>query len=681
MFLHQRYPFWLISIWAAGATALPWLVQPAEAWRDGPEFVVAAWGLGISHPAGYPLYQAIVWMFEQFPLGDIVLRNHSFSAVFTLVSAVLLYEMGISFIRLLKTDNDPRAVHHVMGWISLCWLVMPSQLENAVQSEAYSLFAAFTFLVAKLLFDFLRTQEPRYYVLAVFLAGVGCGNQAMLGAFFFAFLLAPGVFSDIRTVLQTAFSGVLAGMTGLLVYLYLPVRSFQEQSFDWGNAETWARFWAQVSDRKDAASHLEVLAAGTPHADAFFAHMTILHEWFGFTGLLLICVGWIWLLIRPTRASLVAISSVLFLFAVFLGLVSNTVLTGALCILMLGAAVPLVILLSQRSHRAKIAGALFAVSAASAVFVNLYGTGVRFLAGRAEYLPSELVRSQLLALPYRATVLAGPAWFHLRGLEDIEGLRPDVTIIGLGDVISPQYFRPLRPRHIPMLKYPDISQPDIGALPDHEKAEFINQLIFKNADRSQFFLDMDEGYDHVFISYLQPWRGLWWAKLASHPVNNNCSEMGNNIQIAIGRMLQEQQAITDPEFGRFLQSGFFSWSKAALNRDPACLGVAKGMLHWWRRWESINVPAKPGTLHNDMGIVLARMGYLRGARVMFMQADAQGMAEGARNLGVLLLRMGKRKAAMAQFKHVFVEYGDVEAYRTYRKLIHEDTGKDAAKQS
>jgi len=639
---------------------------------------VAAWGLGIAHPAGYPLYQVLAWPFEQFPLGDIVLRNHSFSAIFTLVSVVLLYETALSFIHLLAKGRENVHDKYVAGWISMCWLVMPAQLENAVQSEAYSLFAAFTFLICKLLFDFMRTCEPRRYVLAVFLAGLGCGNQIMLGVFVFPFILALGVLKDTAMAVKTAIQGVISGMLGLLIYLYLPVRSLQEPSFDWGNAETWARFWMQVTDRKDTASRFDALTGtSTGHSDAFFSHMMVLHEWFGMAGLLLIFSGWLWLLMRHTRVALVSLSWVIFLFVFFLGWVSNTVLTGALGILLLGALPFMLMMRSFPGRYATMFGAIVSAGMASVVFINLYGAGIRFLAGRADYLPSELVRTQLLASPYRATVLAGPAWFHLRGLADIEGLRPDVTVIGLGDIISPQFFRPLRPEHIPLLKFPKISLPATGELPDREKGEFIKQLIFRNADRSRFFLDMDEGYLHVFTPYIQPYKQLWWPVLATHPVSNDCRTMSHNIQQAIGNMLQEQQAITDPEFGSFLQYGLFSWFKVAMNRQPQCVGVAKSLLQWWRFWEAGDTKSKPGSTDNDMGVVLAKMGYTRGARVMFQLADAQGQAEGARNLGILLLQSGQREAAMAQLKRAFIKYGDVSSLQLYRKLIHEGVSSEA----
>lgn len=656
-------PRWAWLPWLAAAAVLPWLIQAAPAWRDGPEFVASAWGLGIAHPAGYPLYQSLVWAAEQLPLGDVAMRNHAFSALFTLMASVLLYKMALAFLRLFAQQDA--AMHHPLAaWVTLCWLVMPSQIENAIQSEAYSLFACFTFLVMRLLFDFFHTGENRRYTLAVFLAGVGCGNHVMLGALLFPFLFALGKKERVLDAARLAFGGLAAGLAGLMVYAYLPVRSMREPSFDWGNPETLMRFWIQVSDQKNASAHW---GTALSNSDAIFAHLEVLLDWFGTLGLVLLLFGWIWLFLRRPRLAWLAGSSMLFLFAFFLGWTSNTVLTGALGLLLLGGCIPLLILLGMQRGRRLAKG--LALALAGAMFLHLYGAGVRFLAVRSDYLPSELVRTSLLSLPYRATVLAGPAWFHLVALQDIEGLRPDVTVVGLGDIISPQFFRPLRPWHVPLLRFPSIQPPDTGELSDREKAIFFKELLFRNADRSRFYLDMDEDYVHVFFNYIQAQDAQWWAMLATHPVRNDCRRLGENLKQALGRMLQEPQAISDPQFGLFLQYGYFSWFKVAMERQPRCLSVAKALLHWWKVWEQDKASTRPGALENDMGTVLARMGHLRGARVLFQLAEGLGSAEGAYNLGVMLERMGEHEKAMQQFRKTFIQYGDRKAFQRYRELL------------
>lgn len=668
--MHNRYPAWLVLLWAAYGAVLPWYLQPASAWRDGPEFVVAAWGLGISHPAGFPLYQSLTWMFEQLPLADIVLRNHAFSAIFTLIAAVLLYEAALSLLRYLNRGKDvPDRERYLAGWVSISWLFMPSQLENAIQAEAYSLFAAFIFLICKLLFDFLISRESRKYILAVFIAGIGCGNHATLGVFLFPFIIALGVYRYFGEALWTALGGVLAGLWGLSIYLYLPVRSLMEPTFDWGNPETWSRFWAQVLDRKDTGTHFSQLSDSVQDiSEPFSLHFLVLEDWFGSIGLLLMVCGWGWLLVRYPRVALMSLSWMGVLFLFFLGWASGTVLTGFLGMLLLGVLIVLRELMLVSGRQLGKVCTLAAVLIAGAVFYNVYTAGMRFMVNRADYLPSELVRAQLLNLPYRASILAGPSWFQLRGLADLEGLRPDVSIVGLGDVISPQYFRPLQSRHIPLLHFPTVMLPEIGEPLDSLKVQFLKELMFMNADQSQFFLDLDENYLHVFFDYVLPSESFWWAKLATHPVQNDCRQASSNFSDSLLSMLNEPGALLDPEFGQFIQYGYFSWFKIAMNRQPQCINTAKGMLRWWQHWFG-DVKLKPGVQENDMGVVFATAGFDRGARIMFQLADSINNVDGGRNLAVWFQQHGNGEAAAKQFRRIFLRSGDVKSFQAYRELM------------
>lgn len=666
----QPIPYLLVAMWASAAVALAWLLLPATAWRDGPEFVGAAWGLGIAHPAGFPVYQSLAWSAEQIPVADILLRNHAFSALCTLIALVLLYAAALSFLKLLKQqDHASRLDHLLAGWVSLCWLAMPAQLENAIQSEAYALHACFSFLICRLLFDFMRTREPRYYVLAVFLAGIGVGNHATLGAFIFPFIIVLAVYTDLGQAVRTALAGFLAGTWGLLVYLYLPVRSLREPSFDWGDAETWPRFWMQVLDRKDAGSRFAALSGeATGGSDSVFLHFFTMYDWLGTIGLLLILGGWLWLMLRHTRLALVCLSWMIFLFVFFLGWYSGTVLTGFLGLLLFGA-LPLLaaIAVSGRIGRLRLGGPA-ACALAAVVFLNIFMAGLDFAAKRAAYLPSELVRMQLLDLPYRASVLAGPSWFHLRALADVEGLRPDVSIIGLGDIISPQYFRPLKPEHIPLLRYPQVSMPEIGEPEVALKKQFLKELVFGNAPKSRFYLDLDEGYIQPFLHLLMPEGRLWWARIAWQPQQNDCTAIKATVQSSLSRMLDEPGVLTDPEFGRFLKYGYFSWFTLAQRRTPLCNGVALGMLQWWRKWLPRDPALSQAAIYNDYGAVFAHLGHESGARVMFQLAHALGLPDGTLNLGMWHEKHGNIERAKALYRQAFLQGGRHEAYLALRRL-------------
>ncbi|MDX8396424.1 MAG: DUF2723 domain-containing protein [Mariprofundaceae bacterium] len=642
-------------------------MQPALAWRDGPEFVTSAWGLGVSHPAGFPLYQSVAWFIQQIPMGDIVLRNHFFSALFSLIAALILFEAALTFAKII----DPRKNHsliipHIAGGISICWLLMPSQLENAVQSEAYSLFALFTFLVCNLLFRFMLTREAKYYIIAAFLAGLGSGNHIMLGVMIFPLIIVLGVYTHLTTCIKTATSGMIAGFWGLFIYLYLPIRSFQEPSFDWGNPETWQRFWNLVTDKKDSGNHFASISSGD---ESFFSplitHASVMQEWFGIIGLSII-------LIQSTRIALICLSWIIFLFVFFIGWDSGTVLTGALGVFLFGLIPISFKLIETTADKGKTLSYSIVFAISFSIVLSLYQNSTQYLAKLAGYVPSEITRSQLIALPYRASILAGPSWFFAQGLADIENMRPDVSIIPLGNIISPQYFRPLRPDHIPLISYPSISIPEQGESSDTNKATFIRELIFNNIHQSTFFVDLSENYNHVFINYLQPTPKLWWMEARSQPIKNNCSDLSNSFKHSLGSILEAGPSISDPEFAQYLQHGYFSWLDIAINRTPWCPEFARSMVSWWQRWMADTYVSPPGIFENDLGIIYTRENKLDKALTMFQQGAALGHPHSQRNLGYMYAAQGNRQKAIQQLKQVFLKHGMSEAFLEYQKIIHQD---------
>jgi len=676
------YPAWLL-LWALAAIALVFLLQPAAGWRDGPEFVDSAWVLGIAHPAGFPLYQALAWMLEQLPLADVVLRNHLFSTLFTMLAAVMLFYAALSFARILtKTEihDLDRVYIHAAGWISLCWLAMPPQLENAIQSEAYSLHAFFTFLISKLLFDFLYTKEAKYYVLAAFLAGVGAGNHITLGVFIFALVIVLGVYRHIGDAARRASAGFVAGIWGLCVYLFLPVRSLRNPSFDWGNPESLQRFWNHVSDKKDASNHLGAAYDLTEgFVEPLIGQGLALSEWLGVAGLLLLLGGWLLLLYRHPRPALMVLSWVLFLFLFFMGWTSGTVLTGALGMLLLGF-MPFVLMLAEAMHardvwKKHVALTCF-ILAAGYIFLNGYHASIGFLGKRADYLPKETVESELLALPYRATVMAALPWFQLRGLADIEVMRPDVSILSLGDVISPHYFKPLEPGQIPLLNFPEIALPRTGEPDDESVSRFLQQLVHRNQDRSKFYVTIEEGFLGAFIEHIVADKGMWAAVAPYEVKQNNCVDIRDAIYSSLGRMLEENGALEDSEAVSSLKFPYYAWLYTILGKPPHCTGLASGMLRWWMRWLARSHQVPESAIYNDMGVIYVKHGYHRGARVMFQIAHDTGSTEGGMNLAHLFYAHRQYAKAAEIYRKVFLANGDAEAIRRYRDAMRQAAGAD-----
>jgi len=666
--LSGKYPLWLLVAWIAAAVALSLLLHPISSWRDGPEFSLTSWILGIAHPAGFPLYNAIVWMWDQIPLGNIAFRSHTFSLFATMLATIALYHVALSFIRqLYKRDNTP-ADQNIAGFITLCWLVMPSQIENAVQAEVYSLHAFFTFIVIKLLIDYVDNQQPRYLVLASFLAGIGAGNHVTLGVLIFALIIAASTASDWQRLIKNAGTSIMAGVFGLTIYLYLPVRSLQNPTFDWGNTEIWERFWNHVTDKKDSSTHFSSILNTETHQG--MDHFLALYDWVGAITIIVVLIGWVWIAWRKPRPALLILPWVSILFIFFLGWTSSTVLTGALGMLLLGL-IPVYNAILSQTHHPRLSGvAIIGISAA--IFMPIFNASVSFTAQRGNFLSREIVASEYFSIPYRATILTGRGSFHLLSLAHLEGARPDVSIASLAYIFSPNHFRPMMPYDIPLLSFPTTSLPESGDTADEFKLQFLYELIDTNAPVSSFYAELDEDYLTTILGHIQADKGLLAKVSRTQTSEIDCAQTRKVIMGKLLSLHESKELLNNIEAERFLSPQIFSWLNHQLSSsDPQCAASALNLGLWWLRWMNPDQEAE-GPLYNDFGISFARLGYDQSARNMFLSSWATGFTDGRINLGVWYEKHGNYKQALHHYKESFIESGNEKAYLAMRNLIRKN---------
>ena len=217
---------------------------------DSGELVAAVHTLGIPHPPGSPLYVLAgkLWTLI-LPIGSIAYRMSLFSAACAAAACALLYRLC----RRLGLDPVPALL------AALLLALAPSFWGEANVQRVYALGAVFVVAATSAAFSWDRTRDPRALALAFFLAGLGATAHIFmtvyalaLGAF--VVLREPGILVRPRQLL--AAGGALAG--GLLVYLYLPIRSRMNPRVDWGNPETldafldvvlrrdfWMRAWVE----------------------------------------------------------------------------------------------------------------------------------------------------------------------------------------------------------------------------------------------------------------------------------------------------------------------------------------------------------------------------------------------------------------------------------------------------
>ena len=212
------------------------LYPTVSPYRDSGDLAASAITLGVAHPPGYPLYTLAgrAWL-SLLAFGDEAYRLNILSAAagaaaIALLFAALMEEGGIA-----------------AGGAALFLGLSPAFWKLSLVSEMYSLNALFAVAI---LWTLRRSgpgmTEARRWCLLALLFALGVGNHQTL------ILLFPGLIFVMpeRRNAPTLHALTLFTVLGLILYLYLPVRSFQLPFLDWGETRHLRNFF-RVLTRAD----------------------------------------------------------------------------------------------------------------------------------------------------------------------------------------------------------------------------------------------------------------------------------------------------------------------------------------------------------------------------------------------------------------------------------------------
>jgi len=242
-------------------------LAPTVTGEDSGELIAAAYTLGIPHPSGYPLWCLVTQPFLWLPIGDIAYRANLASAVTTALACALL----VAWLRTLKV---PPA--HTVGPALL--LAFSSTLWcQSVIAEVYPL-TLLTLVLLGLSLSRWQAQpdSQKWLHLSAFLSGLCLtAHHTVLILYPLIFLYALKVGGK-QLLKPTVWLALLAGVS---VYAYLPLRAAAHPAMNWGNPDTPARFWAQVTRAQYpsllATHHSLALSLGQLKTTALY----FLHQW------------------------------------------------------------------------------------------------------------------------------------------------------------------------------------------------------------------------------------------------------------------------------------------------------------------------------------------------------------------------------------------------------------------
>ncbi|MBU2568101.1 MAG: DUF2723 domain-containing protein [Elusimicrobia bacterium] len=282
-------------------TAPPTIV----AYRDSSELIASAATLGIAHPSGYPLYVILGKIFTNIiPFGNIAYRINIMSVVFSGLTIVLLYYAILLVLAQqaaywtkaispgahsnapqnapsITPPNAPHSVsedllfeHRLAAIFSVLFLSFNPVFWNlSLVAEMYTLNSFLTILLILVVLSWhLRTSAGTptssvHLYLFCFIFGVGLGNHLTL-----LFLLPGVVYLILKTLrgVSTFFSrpngqqiavASLFFLLGLSIYLYLPIRSYQQPVINWGSPHNFTNFIEVITRKNIGAFQLTIEAA------------------------------------------------------------------------------------------------------------------------------------------------------------------------------------------------------------------------------------------------------------------------------------------------------------------------------------------------------------------------------------------------------------------------------------
>lgn len=514
-------------------------ICPTIYWRDAPEFVNVGYTLGIAHPSGSPAYSLISKIITFVPIGSIAFKINIVSLLFAICSVLILFKIILLLIELCFEEPDK-----TVSWISamlaaLIVVFSPSFWMNAVVAEVYTMNIFCLCLIIYFFIRWVNSRQMQFLFLSTFLYGISAGvHGGMLvfsPVFFLFFLIVEFQKSKkpFETVLLVAFFFLL----GFSVFLFLPVRSVTNPTFDWGDPETFFRFVNHITDRKDSTSFF----SDTGRVFSFVKNIGLFSKMFSneFTcvGILFGVIGLLIHVKKHKTSFLLLLSlflvNIFFYFSTTYKSFSNSILFLPSLIIFsfwIGTG----IFTSIKTSARFLYGNYFKI-----IFFTLLPGCVMFLflknyneMNKSDYyLAEDNAKLMYLAMESNSIVFSKTSWFSFRFLKDVENLRSDLIIILITDLENPSLFNYVRNERFPSIMFPNFESDK-----DNFYA-FVPSLIKLNFDKRHIYADFDKSLNRVNGIEILPHR--WFLSSISLEKNKNRDNLVGRYLLTLNKTLIE----------------------------------------------------------------------------------------------------------------------------------------------
>lgn len=208
-------------------------LMPTFGFWDTAEWQAVPYLLGIPHPTGYPTYVLLGKLFSYWPEGSIAWRANWFGAISGAAAiaglVVVARQLGAAWWAALVAGLG--FAFNVAFW------------QTSSRADPHPLHVAFVTLVLALAIGWYQTRRYSLLVALAVTTGLALGNQGQMVMFvpaLAALLLVAEkqIFLAPKKLLPL----LGAGLAGLSVYAYLPLRAMQNPPINYAKPTTWERF-------------------------------------------------------------------------------------------------------------------------------------------------------------------------------------------------------------------------------------------------------------------------------------------------------------------------------------------------------------------------------------------------------------------------------------------------------
>lgn len=219
-------------------------LEPSVYWIDSGNFLSAVYKLSIPYPTGFPLYILLAKIFSFLPIKEFAWRVNFFSAFCSAITAVVIFYL----IKQLLADYESRSQYRLFisfaGIFSVFASVFSysfwSQSTNATPYALNWLISLFS-LLAIIRWSCQKQKGIKtnfWFYLFTLSFGLGFGNHPLIIVLipgYLFYLIANRKYLNLKLILKGA--GLFL-TSGLIFYLYFPLREYLHLTFSWQQPQT-----------------------------------------------------------------------------------------------------------------------------------------------------------------------------------------------------------------------------------------------------------------------------------------------------------------------------------------------------------------------------------------------------------------------------------------------------------